>query len=72
MGWDEKTKYRRLHLVRNNVHYLILPWVRVPAWVRKGRGFRPTVNRRPPSSTRFPSGQRNPGFALSLTPNPGS
>jgi hypothetical protein len=28
IGWDEKTKYRRLHLVANNVRFLILP--RVP------------------------------------------
>ncbi len=30
VGWDSKTKYQRLHLVANNVRFLILPWVRVP------------------------------------------
>jgi len=30
IGWDEKTKYQRLHLVANNVRFLILPWVEVP------------------------------------------
>jgi hypothetical protein len=30
VGWDEKTKFERLHLVANNVRFLILPWVRVP------------------------------------------
>lgn len=30
VGWDEKTKYQRLHLVANNVRFLVLPWVRVP------------------------------------------
>lgn len=30
VGWDEKTKYRRLHLLANNVRFLVLPWVRVP------------------------------------------
>lgn len=29
VGWDEDTKLRRLHLVANNVRFLILPWVRV-------------------------------------------
>ena len=29
IGWDEATKRRRLHLVVNNVRFLILPWVRV-------------------------------------------
>lgn len=29
IGWDEPTKRRRLHLVANNVRFLILPWVRV-------------------------------------------
>lgn len=29
VGWDEATKLRRLHLVANNVRFLILPWVRV-------------------------------------------
>jgi hypothetical protein len=27
--WDEPTKRRRLHLVVNNIRFLILPWVRV-------------------------------------------
>ena len=29
VGWDETTKRRRLHLVTNNVRYLVLPWVQV-------------------------------------------
>lgn len=29
IGWDEPTKRRRLHLVANNIRFLILPWVRV-------------------------------------------
>jgi hypothetical protein len=29
IGWDEATKMRRLHLVVNNIRFLILPWVRV-------------------------------------------
>lgn len=29
IGWDEETKRRKLHLVVNNVRFLILPWVRV-------------------------------------------
>lgn len=29
VGWDEATKRRRLHLVANNIRFLILPWVRV-------------------------------------------
>jgi Domain of unknown function (DUF4338) len=29
VGWDEATKRRRLHLVSNNIRFLILPWVRV-------------------------------------------
>ncbi len=29
IGWDEATKRRRLHLVVNNVRFLILQWVRV-------------------------------------------
>jgi hypothetical protein len=29
IGWDEPTKRRRLHLVVNNVRFLVLPWVRV-------------------------------------------
>lgn len=30
VGWDERTKYQRLHLVANNVRFLVLPWVHVP------------------------------------------
>jgi hypothetical protein len=29
IGWDEETKRRRLHLIVNNVRFLVLPWVRV-------------------------------------------
>jgi hypothetical protein len=29
IGWDEKTKYRRLSFVADNVRFLILPWVEV-------------------------------------------
>ncbi len=29
LGWDEATKRRELHLVANNVRFLVLPWVRV-------------------------------------------
>jgi hypothetical protein len=29
VGWDEATKRRRLHLVANNIRFLILPWVKV-------------------------------------------
>jgi hypothetical protein len=29
VGWDEWTKRRRLHLVVNNIRFLILPWVHV-------------------------------------------
>jgi uncharacterized protein DUF4338 len=29
VGWDEGTKRRRLHLVTNNVRFLVLPWIRV-------------------------------------------
>lgn len=29
IGWDDATKMRRLHLVVNNIRFLILPWVRV-------------------------------------------
>jgi hypothetical protein len=29
VGWDEATKRARLHLVANNIRFLILPWVRV-------------------------------------------
>ena len=30
LGWDEQTKRGQLHLVANNVRFLIPPWVRVP------------------------------------------
>lgn len=30
IGWDESAKRERLHLVANNVRFLVLPWVRVP------------------------------------------
>ncbi len=29
LGWDAETKLKRLHLVTNNVRFLVLPWVRV-------------------------------------------
>lgn len=29
IGWDEPTKLRNLHLVTNNVRFLVFPWVRV-------------------------------------------
>ena len=29
VGWDEATKRQRLHLIANNIRFLILPWVRV-------------------------------------------
>jgi len=29
IGWDEATKRKRLHLIANNVRFLLLPWVRV-------------------------------------------
>lgn len=29
VGWDEPRRRRRLHLVANNVRFLVLPWVRV-------------------------------------------
>jgi hypothetical protein len=29
VGWDEPTRRKRLHLVANNVRFLVLPWVRV-------------------------------------------
>lgn len=29
VGWDEATKRRRLHLVTNNVRFLVLPWIHV-------------------------------------------
>lgn len=30
IGWDYSMKVRRLHMITNNVRFLILPWVRVP------------------------------------------
>jgi hypothetical protein len=30
IGWDEGCRRRHLHLVTNNMRFLILPWVRVP------------------------------------------
>lgn len=30
IGWTESVKRTRLHLITNNVRFLILPWVRVP------------------------------------------
>lgn len=30
LGWDEPTKLRRLHLVVNNVRFLIFPWIHLP------------------------------------------
>ena len=30
IGWDQKDRDRRLHLVLNNSRFLILPWVKVP------------------------------------------
>jgi hypothetical protein len=30
IGWDEATKRERLHLVADNVRFLVFPWVRVP------------------------------------------
>lgn len=29
IGWDEPTKRKRLHLVANNIRFLVLPWIRV-------------------------------------------
>lgn len=29
VGWNEATKLRRLHLVANNIRFLVLPWIRV-------------------------------------------
>ena len=29
LGWDKATKRRQLHLVANNIRFLVLPWVRV-------------------------------------------
>lgn len=30
IGWDERTKHQRLHLVANNVRFLVLPAARIP------------------------------------------
>jgi hypothetical protein len=30
IGWDDETRKANLHLVTNNMRFLILPWVRVP------------------------------------------
>jgi hypothetical protein len=30
IGWDAETRKRNLHLLPNNMRFLILPWVRVP------------------------------------------
>lgn len=30
IGWDAETRSRNLHLLTNNMRFLILPWVRVP------------------------------------------
>ncbi len=30
IGWDAETRTRHLHLLTNNMRFLILPWVRVP------------------------------------------
>lgn len=30
LGWDERTRSRRLHLVVNNTRFLVLPWVHEP------------------------------------------
>jgi hypothetical protein len=35
IGWDEQTKRRRLHLVANNVRFLVLPWVKIPLLASK-------------------------------------
>lgn len=35
VGWDEPTRRERLHLVADNVRFLILPWVRVPQLASK-------------------------------------
>lgn len=29
IGWDNETKLKRLHLIVNNVRFLILPWIRI-------------------------------------------
>ncbi|GAH93778.1 unnamed protein product, partial [marine sediment metagenome] len=28
-GWDYETKLKRLHLITNNVRFLVLPWIRL-------------------------------------------
>ena len=30
IGWSKKTRERKLHLIANNLRFLILPWVQVP------------------------------------------
>jgi hypothetical protein len=35
IGWEDETKRRRLHLVVNNVRFLVLPWVRVKCLASK-------------------------------------
>jgi hypothetical protein len=30
IGWDDEARKRNLHLIANNVRFLILPWVKVP------------------------------------------
>lgn len=30
IGWDDETRKKNLHLISNNVRFLILPWVKVP------------------------------------------
>jgi len=35
IGWEDETKRRRLHLVANNVRFLVLPWVRVKCLASK-------------------------------------
>jgi hypothetical protein len=35
VGWDEQAKRRHLHLVANNVRFLVLPWVRVKSLASK-------------------------------------
>ena len=30
IGWDVRTRKQRLHLVTNNMRFLILPWVKIP------------------------------------------
>ncbi len=34
IGWDQPTRKRNIHLLAYNTRFLILPWVRVPIWVR--------------------------------------